>query len=179
MGKKILVVFLLLIFLLLFGFVRNLLKVSTNIKPMISVQSPVFKNGELIPLEYTCDGNGINPPILINNVPQSAKSLVLIVDDPDAPAATFTHWVIWNIDPLTKEIKEDETPIGAMVGVNSAGKNQYTPPCPPSGTHRYFFKVYALDIVLNLPPTTKSDELSLIIKNHILDEGVLMGKYSR
>ncbi len=146
---------------------------------MINVRSPVFKNGENVPKKYTCDGEGINPPLTISDLPPETKSLVLIVDDPDAPSGTFTHWALWNIPTDTQEIGENDIPAGATGGINSAGKNTYTSPCPPSGTHRYFFKVYALDTIINLPTNTKVSELSQTIEDHILDEGVLMGKYSR
>ncbi len=146
---------------------------------MINVQSPAFNNGENIPKKYTCDGEGINPPLTISHLPAGTKSLVLIVDDPDAPAGTFTHWALWNISPTVESIGENDTPAGATSGINSAGESDYAAPCPPSGTHRYFFKVYALDTIISLPTNTKINELSQTIEDHILDEGVLMGKYSR
>jgi len=151
-----------------------------KIKPsMINITSPAFKNGGTIPSKYTCDGENINPPILIDGVSESTKSLVLIVDDPDAPVGTFNHWLIWNIDPKTNEIKENSRPPEAITGTNSAGLLKYTGPCPPSGTHRYFFKIYALDTILGLSGAAAKQDVEGAMKNHIIDSGELMAKYSR
>jgi len=114
------------------------------------ITSPVFENNGFIPKKYTCDGVDINPQLLIANVPSETKSLALIVDDPDAPAGTWVHWVVWNISPQTHEIKENSVPNGANQGLNDFRKRSYGGPCPPSGTHRYFFKLYALDTILTL-----------------------------
>ncbi len=146
---------------------------------MIKITSPAFSRQGMIPAKYTCDGEDINPPLAIEEVPDNAKSLVLIVDDPDAPMGVWTHWLIWNINPQTKEITENSVPEGAVLGINDFGKLEYGGPCPPGGTHRYFFKIYALDTVLDLPKGAKKDELEKIMTNHILDEGELVGKYSR
>ena len=107
------------------------------------ITSPVFENNGFIPKKYTCDGADVNPQLLIANVPARTKSLSLIVDDPDAPAGTWVHWVVWNIDPQTLEIKEHSVPNGANQGLNDFSKHNYGGPCPPSGTHRYFFKLYS------------------------------------
>jgi len=107
---------------------------------MITITSPAFINNGKIPIEYTCKGKGISPVLKIENIPPQTQSLVLIMDDPDAPVGVFTHWLIWNIAPDTSEIKENSVPVNAVVGLNSRGENKYTPPCPPSGTHRYFSK---------------------------------------
>jgi len=148
-------------------------------KPMIKVTSPAFQEGEKIPVQYTADGKNINPPLQIEGVPAEAKSLVLINDDPDAPMGTWTHWVLWNIDPQTTEIREDGVPKNAVAGLNDFGKTKYGGPAPPSGTHRYFFKVYALDVILDLPQGSKRAFLEKAMKGHVVAEGQLMGKYSR
>ena len=159
---------------------KSIITSSTPTKTiMIKVISAVFKNGEMIPKKYTCDGEDVSPPLTIEGVPTNAKSLTLIVDDPDAPMGTWNHWLVWNIDPKTKEIGENSVPAEAVLGTNDFGKLDYGGPCPPSGTHRYFFKVYAFDTVLNLPQGAKRNELETAMKNHILDQEELMGKYSR
>jgi Raf kinase inhibitor-like YbhB/YbcL family protein len=112
-------------------------------------------------------------------VPPNAKSLVLIVDDPDAPMGTFTHWLLWNIDPKIKEIKENSVPADAIIGTNDFGKTAYGGPCPPSGVHRYYFKVYALNTVLDLPAGANRSQLEKAIEGYILDYGELMGKFSK
>ncbi len=157
---------------------QKTLKVS-QIKAMIKIKSPVFNQGEMIPEKYTCKGEDVNPPLLIENVSEEAKSLVLIVDDPDAPMGTFTHWLVWNIDPKIKEIKEDSVPEGVVLGTNDFGKTAYGGPCPPFGTHRYYFKVYALDTVLDLPQGSNRSQLEKAIMGHVLDSGELMGKFSK
>ena len=141
--------------------------------------SPAFRHNELIPKKYTCDGADINPPLLVENIPSGAKSLALIVDDPDAPVGTWVHWVVWNINPDTREIEEDSVPKGAQQGVNDFRKKDYGGPCPPSGTHRYFFKLYALDKVLNLGSNAKKDDLEGAMKGHILEKTELVGLYRR
>ncbi|MBI4226400.1 YbhB/YbcL family Raf kinase inhibitor-like protein [Candidatus Roizmanbacteria bacterium] len=146
---------------------------------MIKVASAAFKNGEIIPKKYTCDGENINPPLTIASIPAEAKSLALIVDDPDAPVGNWNHWLVWNIEPATKEISENSVPANTVLGINDFGKLEYGGPCPPSGTHRYFFRIYALDTKLDLPQGAKRGELENAMKNHIVDQGELMGKYSR
>jgi len=148
-------------------------------KSMIKISSSVFPEGGGIPKKYSCDDQGINPPLSVSDVPSGTKSLVLIVEDPDAPAGTYTHWTMWNIDPGTTEINEGSLPTGAVEGSNSSGQMGYTAPCPPSGTHRYFFRIYALDIKLNLPTRASRDQLDLAMNGHITSQGELMGKYTR
>jgi Raf kinase inhibitor-like YbhB/YbcL family protein len=145
----------------------------------IQVSSPAFENGEFIPQKYTADGEEQSPPLLIKNVPEAAKSLVLIMDDPDAPTGTFTHWLAWNIDPKTELIAENSLLGGAMLGTNSAHKLNYVGPRPPSGTHRYFFKVYALNKILDLPRGSSKEDLQKAMQNNVLARGSLMGKYSK
>jgi len=144
----------------------------TNLK----VSSGAFKNNGSIPAMYTCDGKNINPSIEIEGTPLEAKSLAFIMDDPDAPGGMFVHWVMWNI-PITHQIEENTAP--GVEGINDAKKNRYTGPCPPSGTHRYFFKVYALDTILDLPASTNKHELELAMASHILAFGEIIGLYQR
>jgi len=141
------------------------------------VTSAAFHNGELIPSKYTCDGEEINPPLEIMELPEGTQSLALIVDDPDAPNGTFDHWLVWNIDPFKKHIAENSNP--GISGHNSAGKTGYHGPCPPSGSHRYFFKVYALSTNLDLAPGSGKKELEDAMLPHILGQGSLMGRYER
>jgi Raf kinase inhibitor-like YbhB/YbcL family protein len=145
----------------------------------IQITSTAFQNNGNIPRQYTCDGKDINPPLMIANCPQGTKSLALICDDPDAPVGIWVHWVIWNIFPDVKEIKEDTVPTGAIVGINDFKQHRYGGPCPPSGTHRYFFKVYALDTMLGISPNASKADLEKAMKGHILAEGQLIGLYKR
>ena len=150
----------------------------------INITSPAFKNGAFIPKKYTCDDVNISPPLKWAGVPDGVKSLVLICDDPDAPMGTWVHWVIYNIPPSIKELSEN-TPKdkvlenGALQGTNDFHKIGYGGPCPPGGTHRYFFKIYALDIELDLDSGATKEALLNIMKGHVLAEGELVGKYSR
>lgn len=145
---------------------------------MLKIESSAFKNKEKIPAKYTCEGKDLSPPLQIGNIPQKAKSLAIIVDDPDAPSGTFDHWVAWNLPPTTKELAE-----GASVpseGVNGFGANRYRGPCPPPGKpHRYFFKVYALDTMLELEAGSPKAALENAMKGHILSQGELVGLYQR
>jgi Raf kinase inhibitor-like YbhB/YbcL family protein len=145
----------------------------------IKISSAVFRHNELIPAKYTCDGSDVNPPLLIENVPPTAKSLALIVDDPDAPAGTWVHWVVWNISPATGAIMENTVPPGAEQGLNDFRKRSYGGPCPPSGTHRYFFKIYALDTTLTLGSNTTKAVLEKTMKGHVVAQGELIGLYKR
>ncbi len=150
----------------------------------IKLESSVFENGAMIPAEYTCDGTDISPPLQWGAVPHGTASIALICDDPDAPMGTFVHWVLYNLPPETRQLHEnfpdDETlPDGTRQGMSDFGKIGYGGPCPPGGTHRYFFKIYALDIILDI--TLVSDKANLIstMEGHILGQGELMGKYKR
>jgi len=145
----------------------------------LKLSSFAFQDNGDIPQKYTCDGIDVNPPLKIDNVPSETKSLALIVDDPDAPMGTWVHWIVWNIDPKTTEIKEDTVPQGALQGVNDFRKNDYGGPCPPSGRHRYFFKLYALDTILNRGMTAKKADIERAMKGHILAEAQIIGLYRR
>ena len=139
------------------------------------VKSSAFERNKPIPKKYTCDGQDVNPPLTIDGIPATTKALALIVDDPDASRGTFDHWIIWNIPP-TREIEENSVP--GTEGINSAGQRAYFGMCPPSGTHRYFFKVYALDSELNLKPaSTKKKDLEKAMQGHIIAKGELIGLY--
>jgi Raf kinase inhibitor-like YbhB/YbcL family protein len=142
----------------------------------LSVTSTAFKHEQFIPSRYTCDGKNINPPLDIDHIPSEAKSLVLIMDDPDAARGTWVHWVVWNI-PITHHIGENEIP--GTEGSNHSRVQHYHGPCPPSGVHRYFFKIYALKAVLDLPLSTDKAGLEMAIQPHILAFGELIGLYKR
>ena len=144
----------------------------------MKITSSAFQEGGNIPSKFTCDGGDRSPPLQIAEIPSSAKSLALIVDDPDAPSGLFTHWIVWNISPQTNGIAEGSTLKGVQ-GTNDFGKAGYGGPCPPSGTHRYYFEIFALDRELNLPSGTKRNQLDAALKGHVVAQGELMGRYSR
>ena len=137
-----------------------------------------FENGKPIPSELTCDGPDLSPPLSFGDVPANAKSLALIMDDPDAPMGLWVHWLVWNIPPGTASIAKGQR-IPWPQGTTSWGRPGYGGPCPPSGTHRYFFKLYALDTALDLKPSAKKADLERAMKGHTLAEAQLMGTYSR
>jgi Raf kinase inhibitor-like YbhB/YbcL family protein len=142
----------------------------------LTITSTAFKAHEQIPKKYTCKGHDINPPLDIKGIPDKAVSLALIVDDPDAPGNTWLHWAVWNI-PILHHIQEDEIP--GQQGRNDFGRNSYGGPCPPSGTHRYFFKVYALDEVLDLQEGASRQELERALHGHVLAYGELIGLFKK
>ncbi len=148
---------------------------SVNYK-LLKVSSGAFENEGMIPAKYTCDGENINPPLDIEHIPEEAQCLVLIVDDPDAPSGVWTHWIVWNI-PVTHHIKENH--VHGTEGLNDFKQTRYGGPCPPSGTHRYFFKVYALDQILVLPSHTNKKGLEKEMSEHIIAFGELVGIYTR
>lgn len=145
----------------------------------LRLSSPAFEHKGAIPLRYTCDGEETSPPLHIGGVPGNARSLALVMEDPDAPRGTFDHWVLWNIPPETQVIAENDWPEQARAGTNSFRKQTYGGPCPPSGMHRYFFTLYALDTRLDLPPGTDKHRLGEAMHGHVLDTAVLMGTYTR
>lgn len=142
----------------------------------LTVTSPAFKNQGSIPERYTADGDNINPSIEIEGIPENAQSLVIIVDDPDAPNKAWVHWVVWNV-PIVKKIYESNIP--GVQGLNDFMGHNYGGPSPPSGTHRYFFKVYALDTKLNLTQRARKEEVEKAMEGHTLAMGQLVGIYSR
>jgi len=150
----------------------------------IKVKSEAFEEGGMIPKKYTCDGEDASPPLSWTGVPEGTEALALICDDPDAPVGTWVHWVIFNIPPDTTGLSENIPPegvleSGARQGRNDFGNIGYGGPCPPRGTHRYYFKLYALDKKVDLEPGVTKDELLKAMEGHILAEGRLMGRYKR
>ena len=150
----------------------------------LKVTSTAFSDGEMIPSKYTADGQDISPPLAWEGLPESTQSVAIINDDPDAPMGTWVHWLVWNIPPTVSNLAENappdkQWPDGTRQGTTDFGRIGYGGPAPPSGTHRYFFKVYALDTMLDLPDGATKPELEKAMKGHILAEGQLVGKYSR
>ncbi len=144
----------------------------------MQLSSPAFDHGQPIPVEYTCDGKNISPPLSIDHVPDEAKSLALIIDDPDTPK-TWVHWVVYNLAPQTEKIHEGASLVDNQLGMTDFNKQGYGGPCPPSGTHRYYFRLYALDFLPQLPGGLKRMELEERMAGHIIDEAQLMGTYQK
>jgi len=140
------------------------------------LSSPAFEHNAFIPVKFTCQGESVNPALIIEGVPTQAKSLALIMDDPDAPSGDFVHWVVYDI-AVTGRIEENSIP--GKQGVNSSRGSDYVGPCPPTGAHRYFFKVYALDKMLNLGKGLRKPDLEKEIGTHILDKAELIGLYKK
>jgi Raf kinase inhibitor-like YbhB/YbcL family protein len=152
---------------------------------VIEITSTAFRDGETIPKAHTGDGKDLSPPLTWNSLPGGTQSFALIADDPDAPRGTWVHWVLFNLSAQTQKLAEGvpvqkELPNGAKQGTNDFGKIGYGGPAPPPGKpHRYFFKLYALDTVLNLPAGATKDQVTVAMKGHVLAEGQIMGKYGR
>lgn len=142
----------------------------------MKITSPSFKNNEKMPVKFTYDGEDINPSLRIENLPEGTKSLALIVDDPDAPMKTWVHWVVYDI-PLINRIDEDSIP--GKQGINDSGAKDYHGPCPPSGTHRYYFKIYALNKILALNDGISKMDLEKAMQGSILSSAELVGLYNR
>jgi Raf kinase inhibitor-like YbhB/YbcL family protein len=142
----------------------------------MKLTSSAFTHNQSIPQKYTCQGEDVSPPLTIEGAPAQTKSFAIIVDDPDAPMGTWVHWVVFNISP-TEYIAEDTNP--GMQGINDFGKEDYGGPCPPFGTHRYFFKLYALDDTLDLPPGIKKKQLEKAMEGHILAKAEMIGLYKK
>ncbi|MBI5619779.1 YbhB/YbcL family Raf kinase inhibitor-like protein [Candidatus Gottesmanbacteria bacterium] len=145
----------------------------------LSITSPAFANETAIPAVFTCDGENISPPIAISGVPAGAQSLVLIMDDPDAPDGTFTHWILMDIPPQTRMIAKGTVPEGAVEGVTSFDRPGYRGPCPPSGLHRYFFTLFALDRKLGFNNQTTRGALEQAMQGHVLGQTYFYGRYNR
>ena len=143
----------------------------------MKLTSSAFEHEQIIPKKFTCQGEDINPSLKIEEVPKDAKSLVLIIDDPDAPTKTWVHWIVFNILPNISEIEENSIP--GTQGTNDFNKKDYGGPCPPLGTHRYFFKLYALDNLLNLKEDATKADVENAMQGHILEQATLIGLYSR
>lgn len=152
---------------------------TTTTTVPIKLESEAFAEGDTIPVKYTCDGEDTSPDLSWSNDPVGTKSFVLIMDDPDAPGGTWDHWIVFNIPPTTKSVQEGQEPTGTK-GKNSWGNLGYGGPCPPSGTHRYFFIIYALDLdSLSLAEGATKSEVETSMEGHILDQASLMGRYQR
>lgn len=147
-------------------------------KPTIVVSSQEFLNSGSIPIKYSCDGDNINPPITIDRVPGDAKSLVLIVEDIDVQRSPFTHWLVFNIDPTITNINENEIP-NALEGTNDFNELNYKGPCPPTGSHKYYFRIFALDKTLDLQEGAKRTQIDAAMKGHIIGRGEVWGRYSK
>jgi Raf kinase inhibitor-like YbhB/YbcL family protein len=145
----------------------------------MKISSPAFQEGGTIAEKFSKNGQNVSPELRIEGAPAAAKSLALIVDDPDAPVGLFTHWLVWNIDPKTTEIAENSVPKGALQGTNDFPGRGYDGPQPPSGTHRYYFKIFALDRMLDLKSGAKRREVDAAIRGHVIAQGELMGRYSK
>ncbi|MCP6760961.1 MAG: YbhB/YbcL family Raf kinase inhibitor-like protein [Fischerella sp. CENA71] len=148
------------------------------------LHSPAFFTGNTIPFQYTCDGDNLSPPLSWDSPPNATVSYALIVEDPDAPKETFTHWVVYNIPASIEYLSEgvvnhSTLPDGGMQGKNDFGQLGFGGPCPPSGTHRYFFKLYALDQTLDLSPGASKVDVLAAIEGHVLEAAELMGRYAR
>jgi Raf kinase inhibitor-like YbhB/YbcL family protein len=185
MYKRVLCMLVSFIFLCLFtGSDEVYSKVKGGKKMAITITSTAFPEGGMIPQDYTCDGVDISPPLAWSGVPDGTKSLALICDDPDAPMGTWVHWVLFDIPVNIGELSANIPPEkiiqnGAKHGINDFRKLGYGGPCPPGGTHRYYFKVYALDTEINVEAGITKAQLLQAMEGHILAEGQLIGRYSR
>jgi hypothetical protein len=154
--------------------------VGDDFRKKLSIQTPAFPPNGTIGHHYTCDGGDVNPRILLRNIPSNAKSLAIVVDDPDVIGEPWVHWVVWNINPSREEIPEDSVPPSATEGTTSFGEPGYRGPCPPPGEeHHYTFKVYALNTQLSLPETARKEELLRAMLGHIIEENSVTGVYRR
>ncbi|HSW97431.1 MAG TPA: YbhB/YbcL family Raf kinase inhibitor-like protein [Candidatus Saccharimonadales bacterium] len=145
----------------------------------MKITSPAFENNQFIPDKYTCKGENVNPPFEISFIPKNTKSLVLLAEDPDASIKTWTHWIVYNIDPQTSTITENSLPQNAKEAINDFGKLNYGGPCPPSGTHHYHFKLFALDT--KIQETTNFDKATIlkVMEDHVIEQNELIGLYSK
>ena len=166
----------------------NEIKTNNNrqVEPKMEIQlsSTAFKDGEIIPGKYTCDGANVSPPLSWTGVPANARTLALVCDDPDAPGETWVHWVAYDLPVSTSSLpegisKDANVAAGGKRGTNDSEELGYDGPCPPSGTHRYYFKIYALDGSTSLNPGATKDQLLKAMEDHILAQGQLMGRYKR
>ena len=162
---------------ILFAGVLLSLALPELVEAQINLRSSAFSSGGNIPAQFTCKGSDTNPPLQFQGIPKEAKSLALIVEDPDAPGGRFTHWLLWNIDPGTTQIAEKSVPHGALEGANDFGKTGYGGPCPPSGTHRYYFRLLAVDQKLDLKPGANRSALERALGKHVIGIGELMGRF--
>lgn len=145
----------------------------------MQITSPMFENEQSIPTQYTCDGEDISPPLVFLEVPEETQSLALIVDDPDAPGKVWTHWVVFNIPPHIHEISEGKPPVGSIQGTNDFQRTGYGGPCPPAGVHHYYFTLYALDGLLDLPSGCDKKEVLQAIESRVIQQAELIATYKR
>lgn len=179
MKKNILIPVLIVIFLVAYIILKNQKNNVTSVKESNMKLTTVFENNTNIPSKYTCDGENIVPELNISEIPPNAKELVLIVDDPDAPGGTFVHWILFNISTSTRLINAKSIPEGSKQGLNDFGKIHWGGPCPPSGTHRYFFKLYAVDKDIDLPEGATKTQVEKEIQGHIIEKSEIFGLYKR
>jgi Raf kinase inhibitor-like YbhB/YbcL family protein len=187
--KKWLIVFILLVFTIFLAIVLLFSQKSPSIMKKRAVESvqhtsmtiasPAFENNSLIPSKYTCDGENMNPPLMFSNIPPKAKSIALVVTDPDAPGGTFTHWIIYNIPATTTKIDENSVPEDSQEAQNSFGKKEYGGPCPPSGTHHYVFTLYALDSMISIPDSADVTDIEKVIQSNSMEQATLTGLYAK
>ncbi len=166
------------VFLLGFLFTNAMGQSGTKMDEL-KISSFALKKGGEIPKKYTCDGENVNPSLQFENVPAKTKSLALVFDDMDAPRGTYVHWILWNIDPKIKEIQENSIPEGAVQGMNDFKKQNYGGPCPPRRAHKYVFKIYALDTLLDLNIHSTKRDLEKAMEGHIITRTQLTGVYKR
>ncbi len=145
----------------------------------MQITSSAFSNNQDIPSKYTCEGENISPPLTFHDIPQGSKSLVLIVEDPDAPATPWVHWLVFNINPEETEVNENDIPLGGIEGSANGGTPGYEGPCPPEGIHHYQFKLYALDKTLDIPASSTREDVLHQMNGHILDQATLTGLYQK
>ncbi len=153
--------------------------IPINETSTMNLSSPAFSNEGDLPKKYACDGEKMSPPLAVGDVPMGAKSLALVVEDPDAPSGMFTHWTVWNINPAITEIGENSVPSAGIEGKTSANSVGYVSPCPPSGTHRYYFRMYAINNSLDLARGASVDDLKRAMKGRVLDSAELMARYAK
>lgn len=171
-------IFLIIVFVVIgIIFIKNQNKSKDLNSGVMELKSNSFNNFEKIQSIYTCEGKNISPPLTISNIPLDAKSLSISLLDPDAPGSTFTHWLLWNLPLNIVEIKEGQKPPGALEGTNDYGNIGYDGPCPPTGTHRYVFKLTALDKILDLSARASQADFAKAIKGHIISEAQMIGHY--
>jgi Raf kinase inhibitor-like YbhB/YbcL family protein len=151
---------------------------TEKIKRM-KITSPLFRNGERVPVKYTCEGPNVSPPLEFSEIPDAARSLVLMVEDPDAEAKPWVHWLVYNIPPRSGGFRENSIPEGAVQGICNGGTYGYEGPCPPEGRHDYDFRLYALDILLDIAETSDRKAVLEAMKNHVIAEAVLTGVYEK
>ena len=183
MMKNIYSIIILTFVMLIWGFHHDAFSAQKGAGKM-QITSSAFTEGTMIPAKYTCDGQDISPPLEWKISPAGTNSFTLITDDPDAPMGTWVHWVAYNIPSNTTELDENVKPeqefkSGMRQGSNSWPKIGYGGPCPPSGTHRYYFKLYALDVILDIKPGATKEQVLQSMKGHVIAEAQLMGKYKR